>query len=1156
MNLSALLAPLREQSTYQRLLDQLLEKTSPDEALEIPKAVRPMLVSALYEDLQQPILYIVPQLNRLLTLHEEIPNWAPNVKLHRFPNPNPLFYELSPWSESVRNERTSALAFLTQGEGPGSPQEELPGQSLMLLASSRAMMTRTLPKRTFLANSRYVKQGAAFRFDQLLSLLMNNSYAQSSIVTERGQFSRRGGILDLWPPAEEFPIRLEFFGDDVESLRCFDPTSQRTIKETTWVWVTPAREGLLRDFDKKWSKQLPGIGNEDDLFLTDSLELFLPLMNSQPSGISNFLPKNTVVVFDDKIAFTNAVADIEQQALSMHEEAIAERRVSSDFPLPYLTLPDLEESLVNFTTLDLGMNAGIVDMHAVPLANSFTPGPRFGGQLESILKHLSDKRTDHETVVIVSRQAQRLCELWSEYDNAAEVRQEILGDLPHGEIIFIQGPLSGGWIQDLAQGDRLHLLSDAELFGWSRPRPRRRSLARPSAPEESFADLQHGNYVVHIDYGIGRFIGLVERRLDEIQREFLLIEYADGDQLYIPVHQADRISRYVGADSSSPSLSRLGSSEWTRSKGKAREAVEQIARDLLELYAERQTVLGTAFPPDTAWQKELEASFAHQETEDQIRALEAIKGDMERPKPMDRLICGDVGYGKTEVALRAAFKAVMHGKQAAMLVPTTVLAQQHFNTFRRRLAAFPIKVEMLSRFRSRSEMAEIITRLVSGEIDMVIGTHRLLQPDVLFKDLGLLIIDEEQRFGVTHKEFLKRMRTEVDVLTLTATPIPRTLYMALTGVRDISTISTPPEDRLPVRTHVGLYDPQLVRSAILRELDRGGQVFFVHNRVQTIATMQRRLERLVPEARFTMAHGQMPEKRLSQTMEQFARGEIDVLVSTSIIESGLDIPNANTLIVDRADRFGLAQLYQLRGRVGRAAIQGFSYFFRSAGQRATEEALQRLEIIAEHSQLGAGYAIAMRDLEMRGAGDILGTRQHGYIASVGFHLYTRLLSSAVRRMRLEMGHELVLPEEVRKTTELPPAAIDIPLPAVIPDDYIADRTLRLQLYRRLAELRSLDELETIDAELHDRFGPTPKEILNLLYQLKVKIIATNAGIDRIMTESGQILIDLPEKKIVPDIHAFGEGIRRSKRGLWLSMDIEGGWEKKLLQLLNHILENA
>ena len=1156
MNLSALLAPLRGQSTYQRLLDQLLEKASPDEALEIPKAVRPMLVSALYEDLQQPILYIIPRLNRLLTLHEEIPNWTQNAELHRFPDPSPLFYELSPWSESVRNERTSALAFLTQGEGPGSPQEEIPGQSLMLLASSRAVMTRTLSKRTFLANSRYVKQGAVFHFDKLLSLLMNNGYAQSSIVTERGQFSRRGGILDLWPPAEEFPIRLEFFGDEVESLRCFDPTSQRTIKKITWVWVTPAREGLPRDFDKNWPKQLPGISSEDDLFLTDSLELFLPLMNSHPSGISNFLPKNSVVVFDDKIAFTNAVADIEQQALSMHEEAIVEKRISSDFPLPYLTLPDLEESLLNYTTLDLGMNAGIADMHEVPLANYFTPGPRFGGQLEPIMKHLSDKRTDHETVVIVSRQAQRLCELWSEYDNAAEVRQELSGELPSGEIIFIQGPLSGGWIQDLAQGDRLHLLSDAELFGWARPRPRRRSLARPSAPEASFADLQHGNYVVHIDYGIGRFIGLVERRLDEIQREFLLIEYADGDQLYIPVHQADRISRYVGADSSSPSLSRLGSSEWARSKGKAREAVEQIARELLELYAERQTVLGTAFPPDTAWQKELEASFAHQETEDQIQALEAIKNDMERSKPMDRLICGDVGYGKTEVALRAAFKAVMHGKQTAMLVPTTVLAQQHFNTFRRRLAAFPIKVEMLSRFRNRSETAEIITSLVSGEIDMVIGTHRLLQPDVQFKDLGLLIIDEEQRFGVTHKEFLKRMRTEVDVLTLTATPIPRTLYMALTGVRDISTISTPPEDRLPVRTHVGLYDPQLVRSAILRELDRGGQVFFVHNRVQTIATMQRRLERLVPEARFTMAHGQMPEKRLSQTMEQFTRGEIDVLVSTSIIESGLDIPNANTLIVDRADRFGLAQLYQLRGRVGRAAIQGFAYFFRSAGQRATEEALQRLEIIAEHSQLGAGYAIAMRDLEMRGAGDILGTRQHGYIAAVGFHLYTRLLSSAVRRMRFEMGHELILPEEVRKTTEFPPAAIDIPLPAVIPDDYIADRTLRLQLYRRLAELRSLDALETMDAELHDRFGPTPKEVLNLLYQLKVKIIATNAGIDRIMTESDQILIDLPEKRIVPDIQSFGEGIRRSKRGLWLSMDIEGDWEKKLLQLLTHILDNA
>ena len=1155
MNLSALLAPLRGQSTYQQLLELLLEKTSPDQALEIPKVIRPMLASALCEDLGQPILYIVSQLQRLLTLYEEIPYWTPNVDLQRFPNPNPLFYELSPWSESVRNERTAALAALTQGEGPGSPQEEISRQSIMLLASSRAVMTRSLSKRTFLANSRYVKQGAVFRFDQLISLLVSNGYAQNNIVTERGQFSRRGGILDLWPPAEEFPVRLEFFGDDVESLRYFDPALQRTIKETTWVRITPAREGLPRDFDPGWLEQLPGVGNEDDPFLTDSLELFLPLMNSRPCGVPSFLRKDAVVIFDDKTAFTNAVADIEQQALSMHEEAVEEGRISSDFPLPYLTLSDIEESLENYTTLDLGMNAGIADLHTVPLSNSFTPGPRFGGQLESILKHLSDKRTDHETVVVVSRQAQRLCELWSEYDNAAEVRQEISGELLPGEIIFIQGPLSGGWIQDLAQGERIHLLSDAELFGWSRPRPRRRSLARPSAPEASFADLKHGDYVVHIDYGIGRFIGLVDRRLDEIQREFLLVEYADGDQLYIPVHQADRISRYVGANSSSPSLSRLGSSEWARSKSKAREAVEQVARDLLALYAERQTVLGTAFSPDTMWQKELEASFAHQETDDQIRALEAIKSDMERSKPMDRLICGDVGYGKTEVALRAAFKAVMHGKQTAMLVPTTVLAQQHFKTFQRRLAAFPIKVEMLSRFRSRSEISEIIKSLASGEIDMVIGTHRLLQPDVQFKDLGLLIIDEEQRFGVTHKEFLKRMRTEVDVLTLTATPIPRTLYMALTGARDISTISTPPEDRLPVRTHVGMYDPQLVRSAILRELDRGGQVFFVHNRVQTIATMRRRLERLVPEAHFTIAHGQMPEKQLSETMEQFTRGEIDVLVSTSIIESGLDIPNANTLIVDRADRFGLAQLYQLRGRVGRAAAQGFSYFFRSSGHRSTEEALERLEIIAEHSQLGAGYAIAMRDLEMRGAGDILGTRQHGYIASVGFHFYTRLLSSAVRRMRREMGHEHVLPEEVLKTTELPPAAIDLPLPAIIPDDYIADRDLRLQLYRRLAELRSLDELETIDDELRDRFGPTPNEVLNLLYQLKVKIIATNAGIDRILTESGKILIELPEKRTVPGMHTFGEGIRRSKRGLWLSTEIEGGWENLLLLLLNHILEN-
>ncbi|MGD8732604.1 MAG: transcription-repair coupling factor, partial [Anaerolineales bacterium] len=871
--------------------------------------------------------------------------------------------------------------------------------------------------------------------------------------------------------------------------------------------------------------------------------------NPELTGFLDFIPKNAMVIFEDQVAFEGTVEEIEEAALAMRNESTQTEHLEDSFPLPYLTMGELVEQFSQHKTLNLGMAKGMDDLPAFSIANAFTPGPRFGGQINPIIEYLQDRREDHDAVLVVSRQSHRLSELWTEIDPEVCVHERLPKPLRPSEICFVHGPLSEGWLLDTAQRMRLHLLTDAELFGWSRPRPRRRSLPRAAAPEDAYADLDQGDFVVHVDYGIGRFVGLVQRTIDEVDREYLLVEYTDGDQLFVPIHQADRISRYVGSDGASPKLSRLGSTEWERAKSRVREAVEEVAKDLLNLYATRQTIRGHSFSSDTPWQKELEASFAHRETSDQIDALREIKQDMERSRPMDRLICGDVGYGKTEVALRAAFKAVMDGKQVAILVPTTVLAQQHFQTFQRRLSAFPVEVEMLSRFRTRSEAESIVERLHSGEIDIVIGTHRLLQPDVGFKDLGLLIIDEEQRFGVTHKEFLKEMRTEVDVLTLTATPIPRSLYMALTGARDISTISTPPEDRLPVVTHVGPYEPRLIRAAILREIDRGGQVFFVHNRVQTINTMLDRLQRLVPEARFAIAHGQMPEGDLSEVMDHFSQGALDVLVSTSIIESGLDIPNANTLIVDRADRFGLAQLYQLRGRVGRAAIQGYAYFFRPAGQRATDEALQRLEIIAEHSQLGAGYAIAMRDLEMRGAGEILGTRQHGYIAGVGFHLYTRLLAQAVNRMRMEMDEEELLPEIVPEQLEIHPASIDLPIGSVIPENYIPNRDLRLQLYRRMAAMHSRSQIDSIRDELEDRFGPIPDPLINLLFQLEIKILATKAGIERVTTEGGQILIEVSPERPLPALELDAEKIRRSKKGLWINARELDDWPDVLLHIL-------
>ena len=695
-------------------------------------------------------------------------------------------------------------------------------------------------------------------------------------------------------------------------------------------------------------------------------------------------------------------------------------------------------------------------------------------------------------------------------------------------------------------GVRAHLLTDAEIFGWRMPEPRRPAHRRRVAPESLYADLTPGDYVVHEDYGIGIFRGLVTLTVSGEEQEYLLVEYAGRDRLYVPIYQVDRLSRYVGADEAPPALSRLGSAEWGQVKARARRAVEEVARELLELYAARELAPGHAFSPDTPWQAELEAAFPYVETPDQARAIAEVKADMEKPRPMDRLICGDVGYGKTEVALRAAFKAVMDGKQVAVLVPTTVLAQQHYTTFRHRLAPFPVVVEHLSRFRTPAEQARILQGLREGTVDIVIGTHRLLQKDVAFKDLGLVIIDEEQRFGVTHKERLKKLRTEVDVLTMTATPIPRTLYLSLTGVRDISVIETPPEERLPVVTYVGPYDAGLVRRAVLRELERSGQVFYVHNRVQTIEGAHRRLKGLVPEARIAIAHGQMPERELEETMLRFVAGEIDVLLCTSIIESGLDIPNANTLIVEGAERFGLAQLYQLRGRVGRGARRAYAYFLHSPG-RLTEDARQRLETIREFSDLGAGYSIAMRDLELRGAGEILGTRQSGHIAAIGFDLYTRLLARAVEELRARREGRPPPPEPLSSVH------IDLPLPVGLPPDYVPDEHLRLRLYRRLAALSEEKQIAEMEAELADRFGPPPVPVRNLFLGLRLKVLARDAGVTRIVTENDHLTLHLPGlDSLVRERlqRRLGDLAHVGRQGIYLPL--ERGWPERLREVLERL----
>jgi len=956
-------------------------------ALSLRRSARLPVVAALHAALGRPTLLLTDRTDRALLLADELALWAHDAARMPFPEPTPLFYENAPWGVTTRRDRLSTLTSLAAYHIPSTPQ---PPQAPLIIASARAVMTRTMPRRDFLKAMRSLRPGQIIQPDQIIHAWANLGYENTNTVIAPGQFARRGGILDIWAPAEPQPARIELFGDEVDTMRSFDPSTQRTTGPLEELRVTPAREFLAPPADSPLAASLP----------SPLSEFYLPLIHPATASLLDYLPRQSLVLVDDAQAVREAAQEIEEQAVGLRQDYVEDGDLPADFPLPYLTWQEVEDTLAGKQSIDLGHSTG--DEDDIPITwpkptRRFTAAPRFGGQLKPVMEFLNQCQAEKQTTLIVSRQRARLEELWAE--QPAHLA-------PPAGPSFLEGSLAEGFTYNPPDRPAVHLLSDGEIFG--RRRPELRSRPRPVAedPESAYADLQPGDWVVHVDHGVGRFSGLVHRTVDAVERDYLCVEYAEGDQLFVPVYQADRLTRYVGPDARPPAYSRLGGVEWKNTRGKVKEAVEEMAGELLDLYARRSVVQGHAFPEDTPWQQELEAAFPYIETDDQLRVIQEVKQDMQRPRPMDRLICGDVGYGKTEVALRAAFKAVMDGRQVAILVPTTVLAQQHYHTFCERLAAFPVMVEMLSRFRSPQQQREILYQLAQGSIDIIIGTHRLIQGDVEFKNLGLLIIDEEQRFGVSHKEMLKKMRTEVDVITLTATPIPRTLYMTLTGVRDISTINTPPEERLPIITHVGPYSPRLVRQAILREMERGGQVFFVHNRVQTIGAMESHVHKLVPEARVTIAHGQMHENELSERMDRFTAGDVDVLLSTSIIESGLDIPNANTLIVDRADTFGLAQLYQLRGRVGRGAQRAYAYFFRHRRRPPTIEGRQRLETLAENTQLGAGFSISMRDLEIRGAGDLLGNRQHGHIAAVGFHLYTRLLADAVRRMRLGSGKSL------------------------------------------------------------------------------------------------------------------------------------------------------
>lgn len=1123
-----MLGTLRQQAAYQQCLDAIKVGKQPA-SLGLLRSARLPVLAALCADLNVPVLLLTDRADRASLMYDELRFWLPDLPRLFFPEPTPMFYEKAAWGNLTRRDRLHTMATLVDYFKPGSQK---PTRPCAVIAPLRAVMTRTLPRRDYILASKVLRVGSRVNPETLQREWVHLGYENSDVVVDHGQFSKRGGILDIWTPSESFPARLEFFGDEIDTLRYFDPATQRTVSSIEQVQITPAREFIPDD-----SLEFSGGAEAVD-------EFQIPLLHPHPSTILDYMHPDSLILVDSLSNIQSFGEEVEEQALKNRSEAVREGIIPGDFPVPYVSWSEVIEMISNRRWMEMVRPFG---EEVDSLGSKFSPGKRFAGQIKNFMNHLEVCCREGDKTVIITRQLSRLKEIWQEQE------RDCGGD---GKLSFVEATLGEGWDLELDNGETLHCITDGEIFGWERPQPRARIKARYASPESDFADLKVGDWVVHVDYGIGRFSGLVNRYLDGTEKEFLLVEYENGDQIYVPIHQADRISRYIGTGGE-PQPSRLGGHEWNQTKQNVREAVIQIAQELLDLYAKRQSAVGYAFQPDTSWQQELEASFPYVETEDQMKAILDVKRDMENSKPMDRLLCGDVGYGKTEVALRAAFKAVMDGKQVALLVPTTVLAQQHFETFRQRLTPYPVSVEMLSRFRTPKEQDEIVLKIMLGQVDIVIGTHRLLTGDVAFKDLGLVIIDEEQRFGVTHKEHFKKLRTEVDVLTLTATPIPRTLYMALTGARDISTINTPPAERLPIITHIGPYSPRIVRQAVLREIDRGGQVFFVHNRVQTIDAMKAHLEKLVPEARVSIAHGQMREDELSRVMTLFTKGEVDVLLCTSIIESGLDIPNANTLIVDRGDAFGLAQLYQLRGRVGRGGQRAFAYFFKHRKKAPTPEGQERLETIAENIQLGAGYSIAMRDLEMRGAGEMLGTRQSGYIASVGFHLYTRMLSQAVRELRSSRGEREELTRELRATAGYIPVSVDLPLTVGIPVTYIPDQSLRLQLYRRMAHLEEVAELDAMIAEFKDRFGQPVEQVKDLFFQLRVKLLAAKAGLISIGVEADQLVLRFPQLSngvSSRDLPPIGYQTRAGKNAYWMKFDpnIES-WRGNLLQVLDAII---
>ena len=1101
-------------------------------------SARTVFTAALYNDVSKSMLIVTHNLFQAQKIYEDLVHLL-NNDVYLYPVNDLIASEIAIASPELKAQRIEVLNRLAEG------------RKSIIVAPVAGIRRLLPPKDLWRENQLKMKVGQEVDLEQVIGKFVSLGYERVGMVNAPGEFSVRGGIFDIYPLTEENAIRVELFDTEVDSIRSFNIDDQRSIDMLKEITIGPAIEMLVDEMSVKRSIQAVEAGLAKSLkrmkseqqkeLLIENIQYDLErLRNNQmnqdifkysalfyeePASLLDYFSDESVVILDEIGRIHETYDQLDREEAEWYTNLLEDGKIIQDVKMSHSYVDAVAKSEHPLVYLSLFLRhvphtspQNILNLSCKQMQN-------FHGQMHVLKNELERWKKSNYAVVFLGvndERAKKLKQVLEDY----EIIATILTDkefVISGNASIMEGDLQTGFELPM---QKLAVITEEELFKKRVKKQVRRQKLSNAERIKSYSELEVGDYVVHVNHGIGKYLGIETLEINGIHKDYLNIRYQGSDQLYVPVEQIDQVQKFVGSEGKEPKIYKLGGSDWRRVKKKVESSVQDIADDLIKLYAEREASEGYAFSPDGEMQKEFELAFQYQETEDQIRSIHEIKKDMERLRPMDRLLCGDVGYGKTEVAIRAAFKAIADGKQVALLVPTTILAQQHFETIRERFQDYPITVGLLSRFRTRKEITETKKRLNNGTVDMVIGTHRLLSKDVIYKDLGLLIIDEEQRFGVTHKEKIKQMKANVDVLTLTATPIPRTLHMSMLGVRDLSVIETPPENRFPVQTYVVEYNGVLVRESIERELARGGQVFFLYNRVEDIERKAEEISMLVPDARVIYAHGRMTENELESVMLNFLEGEYDVLVSTTIIETGVDIPNVNTLIVNEADKMGLSQLYQLRGRVGRSNRVAYAYFTHRKDKVLTEVAEKRLQAIKEFTELGSGFKIAMRDLSIRGAGNILGAQQHGFIDSVGFDLYSQMLKEAIEERQTDKPKEKAIDVE-----------IDLQVDAYLPQEYISDGRQKIDMYKSFRAITTLQELEELQEEIVDRFGEYPVEVDYLFQIAKIKVFAIQERVELIKQEKDVINILIEEEasnKI--DGHRLFELSNKYNRIVGLGMD--------------------